>query len=201
VTVSQRPDLDGSVYSDLVGSGPTQIFDHAELANITTTRGPLHPQRDIESLSTPPSDHTTLQSEVRNVWTQLAAAEASFCSPLDPITSIIKEPSMDDPCPDTISSNFVPTAYGLDDDHPPPLLDGGESVTSHESSIDAAPTAAAADPLDVLWTNIDLRFPIKWQLSSAPLKLHLRKKTTAALAWQDQHRYQVRFTSPVPDSY
>jgi hypothetical protein len=199
VTVS-RPDPDGSVYLDLIGSVPTQIFDHAEPANINTTPGPFRPQRDIESLSTLPSDHMTLQSQVRNLRTQLAAAEASFRSPMDPITSIIEDPSVDELHPDTISSEFVPTAYGLDDDHLPPPLDGGESVTSHESSVDAAPTAAA-DPSDVLWTNIDLRSPIKWQLSSGPLKLHLREKTTAALARQGQRRYQVRFTSPVPDAY
>jgi hypothetical protein len=120
---------------------------------------------------------------------------------VDPFTSIIEEPSADDPRPDTISSEFVPTAYGLDDDHPPPLLDGGESVTSHASSVDAVPSAAAAGPSDVLWTNIDLQSPIKWQLSSGPLKLHLWEKTTAALARQGHCGYQVCFTSPVPNAY
>jgi hypothetical protein len=57
-----RPDPDGSVYSALlIGSIPTHAFDHVEPANITTTPGPFHPQRDFESLSTPPSDHGTLQ--------------------------------------------------------------------------------------------------------------------------------------------
>jgi hypothetical protein len=53
----------------------------------------------------------------------------------------------------------------------------------------------------VIWTNVDLRSPINWQLPSSPLKLHLREKTTAALAHQGQRRYQVRFTSPVSDAY
>jgi hypothetical protein len=73
--------------------------------------------------------------------------------------SIIEEPSVDAPHPtrtsshaphpDTISSDFVPTAYSLDDDDddPPSLLDSGESVTSHESSVDSAPPTAKADNL------------------------------------------------------
>jgi hypothetical protein len=176
-----RPNPDGSVYLDLVGSVPTTIFDQAKPAHINTIRLPFRPQGDIVSLSTPPSDHTALQSQVRNLQTQLAAAEASFHSPVNPFTPIIKEPPADDPRSDTISSKFVPTAYGLDDDHPPPLLDGGESVTSHASSVNAVPSAAAADPSEVLWTNIDLQSPIKWQL-------HLWEKTTAALARQGQRR-------------
>jgi hypothetical protein len=196
-----RPGPDGSVYLHLVGSVPTTIFDHAKPANINTIRGPFHPQRDIGSLSTPPSDHTALQSQVLNLRTQLAAVEALFRSSVDPFTSIIEEPSADDPCPDTISSEFVPTAYGLDDDHPPPLLDGGESVTSHASSVDAVPSAEAAGPSDVLWTNIDLRSPMKWQLSSGPLKLHLWEKTTPALARQGQRRANAainKSASPAP---
>jgi hypothetical protein len=110
--------------------------------------------------------------------------------------SIIEEP-VDDPRPDAISSDFVPSSYGRDDDHP--LPEGGESVTSHEGSVNAAP--AAADPSNVVWTNVDLRSPINWKLSSGPLKLHLREKTTAALARQGQRRYQVRFTSPIPEAY
>jgi hypothetical protein len=94
---SHAPNPDGSVYSDLVSSVPTTIFDHAEPANINTIRRPFRPQQDIGSLSTPPSDHTALQSQVRNLWTQLAAAEASFRSPVDPSTSIIEGPSADDP--------------------------------------------------------------------------------------------------------
>jgi hypothetical protein len=129
----------------------------------------------------------------------LAAAEASFHSPVDPIRSIIKE-LVDNPRPDAISSDFIPTLYGLDNDHPPPLLEGGESVTSHESRVDAVPTPAD-DPSDVMWTKVNTRSRINWQLSSGPLKLHLREKTTAALARQGQRRYQVRFTSPVPDAY
>jgi hypothetical protein len=143
-----RPDPDSSVYLDLLGSVPTHVFDHIKPRNINTTRGPFRSQQDFESLSMPPSDHTTLQSQERNLRTQLAAAEASFCSPVDPIRSIIKEP-VGNPCPDAISSDFLPTSNGLDEGHPPPLLHGGESVTSQESSADAVPTTAAG-PSDMM---------------------------------------------------
>ncbi len=57
---------------------------------------------------------------------------------MDPEMSILKEPVDNDPHTDAILSNCCTTSHGMDDDidEPPPLLlNGGKSVTSHESSL------------------------------------------------------------------
>jgi hypothetical protein len=58
-----------------------------------------------------------------------------------------------------------------------------------------------SDPLHSMWSNVNPRSPIKWELSSYPVKIHLWEKATAVLAWQGQHCFQVRFTSLVPKAY
>jgi hypothetical protein len=138
---TSRPNPDGSLYSDVILEDATMVPTTVPTAHVNSIRGPFRSQHGFKSLSSLPSDHRTLQLQVRNLRTQLAAAEASFRSPMD------AEPSIDDlddhPCPGLILSDFEPL-YGCDDDDRPP--DTGESVTSHASSIESTSAAAAAPP-------------------------------------------------------
>jgi hypothetical protein len=68
----------------------------------------------------------------------------------------------------------------------PPILANPLPLTPAASSLPLP--RRPPPPPGVMWTNTDPPSPVHWQLSSCPLKLHLREKTTAALARQGHRR-------------
>jgi hypothetical protein len=151
-----RPDPDGSLYLNVIFEDTTMVFTTVPTAHLNPICRSFRPQHGFESLSLAPSDHRTLQSQVRNFQTQLAAAAASFRSPWTPslpsmihMTTLVltRDDPYDNPCPDFLWSDLG-SLYSRDDDKP--LLDGGKSITSHASSIVSTSAAAAAPPPDVM---------------------------------------------------
>jgi hypothetical protein len=68
--------------------------------------------------------------------------------------------------PDVMSLAFGPTTHGMDasnNESPPPLLDGGEFITSHDSSLSGTYATAShpSDPSHSMWSNANPGSPIQ----------------------------------------